>query len=290
MQTRDGRERYLQTRYSPTQTADGSFQGAIANVRDITSQKHEREQQMTFVSVISHELKTPVAIIKGYAGTLRRPDATWDSATIQDGLGVIEEEADRLNDLITNLLDVSRLQAGALHLMFAPFDLPPLAARIVHALAATASSEFNFELRFEPHLPLVLGDAERIRMVLTNLLTNAVKYSPQGGTIRVGGWAADDQVLVYVADQGIGIAPEDQERIFERFYRVEDSLSRTTQGVGLGLYLAQAIVQAHGSRLAVDSQPGRGSRFTFHLPVEHRQLPSADEAEPDPSAKARDRL
>ncbi len=279
MQTRDGRERFLQTRYSPTRSADGTFLGAIANVRDATAQKNEREQQMTFVSVISHELKTPVAIIKGYAGTLTRPDASWDAATIRDGLQVIEEEADRLNDLISNLLDVSRVQAGKFRLVFAPFALPPIAERIVQSIAATAGPAFSFELRFEPNLPLVYGDAERIRMVLINLLTNAVKYSPSGGTVRVGGWPEGEQVLVYVADQGIGIAPENHSQIFERFFRVESSMTRTTQGVGLGLYLAQAIVEAHGSTLAVEFAAGPWGAlcvlFAGRAPPAHRRQRSA---------------
>ncbi|HZG65120.1 MAG TPA: PAS domain S-box protein, partial [Herpetosiphonaceae bacterium] len=187
--TRDGRRRYLESRYSPTRGPNGEFLGAIANVRDVTAQKQEEQQQLTFISVISHELKTPVAIIKGYASTLRRPDATWDAATVDEGLGVIEEEADRLTELIANLLDVSRLQAGTLPLTFAPFALPALAERVVQGIAATAGEQFNWELRFPSKFPLVVGDENRIRMVLTNLLTNAVKYSPQGGTIRVGGWA-----------------------------------------------------------------------------------------------------
>lgn len=273
MTTRDGRRRYLQTRYSPTRGVDGAFLGAIANVRDITLQRNESEQQLTFVSVISHELKTPVAIIKGYASTLARPDARWDAETINQGLGVIEEEADRLDDLITNLLDVSRLQAGSLQLVFAPFELPPLVERVVKGLAATAGEQFTWELRFAPTFPLIYGDEARLRMVLTNLLTNAIKYSPNGGTIRIGGWAEDDRALVYVADQGIGIAPEDQERVFDRFVRVDNLSTRATQGVGLGLFLARAIVDAHGGNLTVESLPGRGARFVMRLPTRPRQLP-----------------
>ena len=272
MHTRDGRKRYLQTRYSPTTTADGAFGGAIANVRDITAQKRETDQQLTFISVVSHELKTPVAIIKGYADLLRRPDASWNEATVRDGLQIIEEEADRLNALLTNLLDVSRIQAGTLPLVFAPFALPAMVERVLQGIAATAGDQYMLEMRFAPQYPLVYGDEERIRMVVTNLLTNAVKYSPHGGTIRVGGWLEDEHALVYVADQGSGIAPENQTRIFERFYRVDDSLRRTTPGAGLGLFLAQAIVQAHGSRITVESQLGRGARFVFRLPIEHRQL------------------
>ncbi len=283
--TRDGRERYISSRYSPTYAPDGAFMGAIANVRDITARKLEEQQQATFISVISHELKTPVAIIKGYASTLRRPDADWDRATLQEGLAVIEEEADRLDTLIGNLLDVSRLQAGALPLQLGAVDLPALATRVVQGIAATASDAFEFQIRFPPHMPPVHADEERLRMVLANLLSNAVKYSPDGGIVRVGGWVEDNQAIVYVSDQGIGIAPEDQARIFERFYRVDNTLGRQTQGAGLGLYLARAIVEAHGGQLRVESQPGRGSRFIFTLPLERRRLPDETRTlEPQESA------
>lgn len=271
--TRDGRERYVSSRYSTTYGPDGEFLGAIANVRDVTARKLEEQQQATFISVISHELKTPVSIIKGYASTLRRPDANWDRATLHDGLQVIEEESDRLNALIGNLLDVSRLQAGGLRMHFGPVDLPSLAARVVQGIAATTTDAYEFQLRFPRVFPPVHGDEERLRMVLSNLLSNAVKYSPDGGVIRVGGWIENDRAVVYVADHGIGIAPEDQPLIFERFYRVDNRLGRETQGAGLGLFLARAIVEAHGGNLRVESQPGRGARFVFNLELEHRSLP-----------------
>jgi signal transduction histidine kinase len=117
-------------------------------------------------------------------------------------------------------------------------------------------------------------------MVLGNLLSNAIKYSPEGGVIRVGGWTEGDEAIVYVADQGVGIAPEDQQRIFERFYRVDNTLGRQTQGAGLGLYLARAIVEVHGGKLWVESQPGRGSRFMFTVPLELRSLPATSAVPP----------
>lgn len=282
--TRDGRERWIQSRYSPTVGVDGEFLGAIANVRDMTARKLEDQQQATFISIVSHELKTPVAIIKGYAGTLRRPDAEWDKAIIDDGLLVIEDEADRLDGLIANLLDVSRIQASSLPMHFGPVDLPALAARVVDGIKSTAPSTFRFQLRFPASFPPVYADAERIRMVLANLLSNAVKYSPDGGLIRVGGWIEDDRAVIFVADQGVGIAPEDQQRIFERFFRVDNSLGRRTQGAGLGLYLSRAIVRAHGGELHVESQPGRGSRFVFTLEPARRSLVAGEEHEADSDA------
>lgn len=275
--SRDGRERYIQSRYAPQVGEGQTFQGAIANVRDITDQKREEELQNTFVSVISHELKTPVSIIKGYAGTLGREDATWSEETLREGLHVIEAEADRLAHQIQDLLDVSRLQTGWIRLEMTDWSLPTLAQEVVRSFATQTDDRFVFELRFPDDLPPVHADYERVRMVLTNLVGNAVKYSPEGGTIRIGGRAEGDIAIIYVSDQGIGIAPEEQERIFERFYRVDNRLRRTTQGTGLGLYLARVIIKAHGGTISVSSQVGRGSRFVLTLPLARRQITVSDE-------------
>ncbi len=272
--SRDGRERYIQSRYAAQRSSTGAFLGAIANVRDITDQKREEQLQSTFISVISHELKTPVSIIKGYASTFQREDAAWTADAMREGFRVIEAEADRLARQIQDLLDVSRLQASGMRLELSDWALPELAASVVQAFAAQTSDRFTFELRFTDDLPPIHADYERIRMVLTNLISNAIKYSPHGGRIRIGGHPVPelDQAVVYVADQGEGIPPEEQERIFERFYRIDNRLRRTTQGAGLGLYLSRAIIEAHGGTIRVESQVGRGSRFIFTLPLARRQI------------------
>ncbi len=269
---RDGREFYIQSRYAPQRGIHDGFVGAIANVRDITEQKREEELQNTFVSIISHELKTPVSIIKGYAGTLRREDAQWSEETICDGLRVIEDEADRLAGQIQDLLDVSRLQTGWMRLELTDWWLPQLAKEVIQGFAAQAGEEFVFEMRFTDDFPPVHADYERIRMVLTNLVSNAIKYSPDGGTIRIGGQTEDEVAIIYVSDQGIGIPPEERERIFDRFYRVDNRLRREAQGTGLGLYLARAIVEAHNGKMSVKSHVGRGSRFVFTLPLGRRRI------------------
>lgn len=252
---------------------------AIANVRDITAQILEDQQQATFISVISHELKTPVSIIKGYAETLAREDANWDQATLRDGLQVIGEEADRLASQIGGLLEVSRLQAGGMRLELSDWPLPPLAEQVVERFAAQVDERFQFELRFPDDFPPVHADHERTRQVLENLISNAVKYSPEGGIIRVAGRAADDHAVVSVSDQGIGIPPEEQVKLFRRFYRVDNRLRRETQGAGLGLFLARALVEAQGGRIWVDSQPGRGARFSFTVPLATPQLVDSSEVE-----------
>jgi PAS domain S-box-containing protein len=263
--TPDGRRIHLGITYSVLRTPNGRLLEAIANVRDITRMKEAEEAKSTFFSIVSHELKTPVAIIKGYASTLRREDAQWEPQTLRHGLQVIEEESDRLDQHISSLLEASRIQAGGLRLNLAPMEIVSLAHKLVEEFR-TQTDQHTFQVEFSADFPTVWVDYERIRMVLANLLSNAIKYSPRGGTIRVGGWAEIDRAVVYVADQGIGIPASDVPQIFDRFYRVDNRLSRTTAGAGLGLYLCKAIVEAHGGDIWVHSEPGQGSTFFFSLP------------------------
>jgi signal transduction histidine kinase len=251
--------------YSPLYDKDGRLASIIANVRDITRFREADELKSTFVSVISHELKSPVAIIRGYADTLRREDAQWDTDTLRQGLAVIAEESDRLNKLIDNLLDASRLQASAFKLEISHLQVDKLAGKVTEEFRIR-SNEHMFTLDFPSDFPAVRGDIERLRQVLTNLLSNAVKYSPLGGLIRIGGWTDDAWIYIYVADEGIGIPKAEQEHIFERFYRAESPLTRRTEGAGLGLYLCKEVVEAHGGKIWVTSEPGKGAKFVFKLP------------------------
>ncbi|MFC2029600.1 ATP-binding protein [Chloroflexota bacterium] len=253
---------------TPLYDEDGDLSRVILNVVDITRFRQAEELKSTFVSVVSHELKTPVAVIKGYAETLRRDDAEWDRETMQESLDVITEEADHLTHLIDSLLEASRIQAGGLKLEPTDVLIPRLAHKVVDGFETQAgdAGPHTFELDFEPDFPAVWGDPERLREVLSNLVSNAVKYSPAGGTVWIGGRTDHTGVTVYVADQGIGIPPEEQNLIFDRFHRVESGLHRSTEGTGLGLYLVKAIIEAHGGRVSVESAPGRGSIFMFTLP------------------------
>jgi signal transduction histidine kinase len=265
LRRRDGSTVSVGMTYAPLLDRDGRLVNIIANVHDITRFREAEELKSTFISVVSHELKTPVSLIKGYAGTLRRQDARWDEKTLNESLAVIEEESDRLNELIDNLLDASRLQAGALPLKWGQVALDDLSRRVVNKLRPQ-SNKHQFVVDFPGDFPAVRGDEARLEQVLSNLLTNAIKYSPQGGDIHIGGRTFSDRVVVSVSDQGIGIAPAEQMRVFDAFYRVDDALTRRTQGTGLGLYLVKAVIEAHGGHVWVESEPGRGAVFSLSLP------------------------
>jgi PAS domain S-box-containing protein len=251
--------------YAPLFDREQRLVNLIANVRDITKFREAEELKSTFISIISHELKTPVALIKGYAETLRREDARWDSATVRDSLDVIAEEADRLAELIENLLDASRLQAGALKLSLTDVPLDQLTTRLVEKFK-TQSAKHTLSADFPPDFPLVPGDEERLMQVLSNLLSNALKYSPSGGRVQVRGRVEPGQVIISVSDEGPGIAAADLPRVFDRFYRADSDLTKRAKGAGLGLFLAKAIVEAHNGRIWVESALEHGTTFAFSLP------------------------
>lgn len=253
--------------YARIDDEGGNPVSLIANVRDISNFRKAEEMKNIFISVISHELKTPVALIKGYAETLRREDAEWDKGAYQEALTVIAEEADRLKALIDNLLAATKLQAEGMKLNLSDVRLDKILEQSVERFR-TQSDIHTLELDFPPEFPYVLADETRLRQVVDNLLSNAIKYSPKGGTIRVVGEVFPTYVQVSVSDEGVGIRADKLERVFDRFYRVDDDLTRSTQGTGLGLFLARAVVEAHGGRIWATSEPGKGSTFTFTLPLE----------------------
>ena len=254
-------------------SAKGEPMNGILNVRDLSREREQEEQRSTFISIISHELQTPIAIIKGYASTLARTDATFEPDTLHSRLVAIEEEADRLNKLVGNLLYASRIQAGGLQMEITALDLAPLIQGVVRRLKAKCP-DAEVTLAVPSNLPAVMADRERIEEVLQNLLDNAVKYSPQQARLAISCRVTGEEVIVSVSDAGMGIALRDQEQIFDRFHRAGDSRSRSAPGAGLGLYICRAIVEAHGGHIWVESTLRQGSTFLFSLPREEKaQLP-----------------
>jgi signal transduction histidine kinase len=241
----------------------GKFRNIIVSVRDITHFRTADEIKATFISIVSHELRTPVALIKGYASTLRRDDAKWDKRTISDSLAVIEEEADRLSRMVDDLLDASRLQAGGLSLNQADVAIPSLALRVSERFASQAPKH-HIVTDFPANFPVILGDENRIEQAISNLVSNALKYAAEG-EIKISGTVRPEQVIICVNDEGPGIEAKDLPHIFDRFYRSTNAVKQT-KGAGLGLYLARAIVEAHGGRIWADPKPDSGARICFSLP------------------------
>ncbi|MCY3799501.1 MAG: ATP-binding protein [Chloroflexi bacterium] len=265
LKRRDGMTLSIGITYAPLLTADGRLESIIANVRDITSFRKTQEMQSVFISTVHHELRTPIAIIKGYASTLGREDVEWDIQVIRENVAIIEDEADRLTDLVEDLLTASKIQAAReLRLNIADTDLRSIAMRSVARLES--QTKHPIVLSFADNFPLIPGDEIRLRQVIENLLTNAIKYSPEDSTITLGGRFTEKRVTVFVRDEGAGIANNEIDKVFERFYRVDDQLTSRTHGTGLGLYLVKTIVEAHGGEISVKSQIGSGSTFFFTLP------------------------
>ena len=242
---------------------------AVINVRDIRRLREIENLRSTFLSMLGHELQTPLSIIKGYTDTLARSDGKWDRSTLRHGLEVIEEECDRLSRLVNRLLLASRIETGTVTLKKDEVQLPAVASKVVRRLKATAGNH-TFELKFDPDFPVVYADTERVEEVITNLVDNAIKYSPLGGRVSITGAVDGDHVTITVEDDGVGIPQRDLERIFERFRRGDTSQVQKVRGVGLGLYICRSIVEAHGGRIRATSEPGKGSRFIFTLPLRDR--------------------
>ncbi|SRR6266540_662313 len=247
------------------QAATGIDQARLA-AATMAEKSRLEAMQSSFISVVSHELQTPVAIIKAYAGTLARPDAPWSCETVTRIAHTIEEECDRLYRLIADLLDLSRIQAGRVAMSIGPVDLADLAESVAER-NRTLSPTHNITTDFPPDFPIIQGDLEKLRQALANLVDNAIKYSPPDSPIVIGGRVEPEHVVLSVSDKGIGIPPDQRDLVFERFHRADTRLSRTTKGVGLGLYICKVIVEAHGGEIWVESPgPDQGSTFFIRLP------------------------
>jgi hypothetical protein len=216
------------------------------------------------ISAVSHEMRTPLTAMLGYIEFMI--DNRVDEVQTREYLGIVLEEAERLNELIDNFLDMQRLKARQEIGDYKSLDVRPLLEQAA-TLFASASNKYRITVDASAELPLIVGNDDDIRTVLDNLLSNAIKFSPKGGNIVVGARPEDGNVTLWVKDEGIGIPPEVQDRIFDPFYRVDNTARRTTGGTGLGLALVKKIVLAHGGRAWVESAVGKGSTFYVSLPI-----------------------
>ncbi|HBX68102.1 MAG TPA: hypothetical protein DEH25_01595 [Chloroflexi bacterium] len=233
-------------------------------LQDITNDYELDRMKSSLVSTVSHELRTPLAAIKGYVTTLLADDVDWEVTRQQEFLSVILRETDRLTETVNNLLDMSRIEAGSLTLSQTACTLDDIILSAVEHVNRYLGRQVEIEIA--PDLPLVHVDADCIEVVVRNLTENALKYSPDDQPVAVSASQVGDWVIVAVEDRGIGIPPDKAEDIFERFYRLENGLTRRKPGVGLGLAISRGFVQAHGGKIWIEPR-SVGTRILFSIPI-----------------------
>ncbi|RNB91408.1 sensor histidine kinase [Brevibacillus fluminis] len=219
------------------------------------------------ISLASHEFKTPITSIKGSVETLLRRDAQWDEEFKRELLEGVHEDIGRIQELIDEWLDISKIESGVLHVSLEPLRVRPIVEEAWRRLPKAQQEAAIFEADIPPHLPLIHGDKNRLEQVLVNLYTNALRYNQQQPHIRVTATGDERFVHIRVEDNGIGIAGDHLDKIFDRFYRVDVTASRLTGGTGLGLAISKGIMEAHHGRIAVESKEGTGSAFTLSVPL-----------------------
>lgn len=256
--------RHLSIRSDPVKDRTGKIVRVVHSVSDITQRKEVERMKNEFVSTVGHELRTPLASLRGFSELMLKRDFSEEKR--REFLTIIHKESGRLGKLINDLLDLQRIESGKQMYRLAPASMEQLLQEAA-ALFAASENGYQFRLEIPGPLPPVRADADRIRQVLANLISNAVKYSPQGGEVVVGARAQDAELLVWVSDQGVGISPEVLPKLFTKFYRGESGASRGIGGTGLGLALVKEIIELHRGRVWVESSPGRGSTFFFALPL-----------------------
>ena len=245
----------------------GSSVGAVAVLHDISELRRLERVRQDFVANVSHEFKTPLTAIQGFAETLLG-GALEDEKNNRRFLEIIRDQSIRLAQLTDDLLRLARIEAGKLELDFRPVPLAPLLDSLADTYTMRATrKQLALTIDCPPDVPDVQGDASLLREVLQNLLDNAMQYTPPGGSIELSAVHRDDQAVFTVSDTGVGIPLAAQERIFERFYRVDAARSREVGGTGLGLSISKHIVDAHGGKIWVESDMGSGSRFHFSIPL-----------------------
>jgi signal transduction histidine kinase len=261
-------ERTITASFTPVALTDEGPFNVVAVFRDITKEAEIDRMKSEFLSIAAHELRAPMTSIKGYSDMLLLGLAGEYEERQKQFLDTIKANVDRVMEMVNEFSEISRLETGDLRLDAKPLHIDKLVSEVVVSLRPQIEAkEINLTLEMPPDLPEVWGDRTRIIQVLTNLVTNAYKYTPRGGRIAIKAQGVDDSLQVDVADTGVGIAPQDQERLFTRFFRADHPEVRRVTGTGLGLSITKSIVELHGGHIWVKSQLGEGSTFSFTLPL-----------------------
>ena len=262
------RDRFLQLLLAPFDRGrEGG--GALVVIHDVTAQRKNEEMRREFVANVSHELRTPLTNIRSYAETLAESAEDIPPAMEKKFLGVILNESDRMTHIVQDLLTLSRLDSGRDDLKLGRFSFEAALQDLYNAVYMEAQRHAHtLKLELEPELPAIVADRERVLQVMMNIVSNSIKYTPDGGHITISAGRTEDRVWMVVDDDGIGIPPEDRSRIFERFYRVDKARSRQSGGTGLGLSIAKEIVNRHQGLLELQDKDGPGLALRLELKIE----------------------
>jgi len=266
---RDGRAHTYQALASPMSGIEGARHGVVTVLRDITARVELERMKTNFLSVVSHELKTPLHSIKGFVEIILLGKTGPVNELQRDFLGTVKEQTNQLQRLINDLLEFSRMEAGQIKLRMEPITVGDLVADVATKLGPQAANgKVSIMNQVAVNFATIEADPMRIEQVVTNLVDNAIKFTPPGGVINVHGREDAEMVELRISDSGIGIPLEEQQRIFDRFYQVDGGSNRLYKGTGLGLSICKHIVEHHGGRIWVESPgaDGQGATFCFRLP------------------------
>ena len=260
----------LEANITPILQSSGAITGAVMLLHDVSEWRRVERMRSDFVANVSHELRTPLTGLKGFAETLL-DGALADPETAREFVKIIKDEADRMERLVEDLLDLSRIEAKQTRLELKPVPVERVFRQVLNTFSARAAEagvtlSADEDAKTLPGL-VAMADEDRLKQVIINLVSNALQFTPAGGSISLRARRQGGRIVVAVEDTGVGIPPADVSRVFERFYRVDKTRSRQSGGTGLGLSIVRHLVEAHGGHVGVQSEVGRGSQFFFDIPL-----------------------
>ncbi len=266
MVAKNGRQWPISASAAPIRKNDGTMTGIVMVFRDVSQQREIDRMKSDFISSVSHELRTPLTSIKAYAETILH-DRNMTEETKIEFLEIINEESDRLTDLINDILEISRVESGTIQIVHKPVNISSLVSRTAAEMEYVAGKKkINLECNIDDNLPEMMGDENKIHSIISNLVNNAIKFTPENGRISVSAHLIKNELVIKISDTGMGIPKEDLPKIFVRFYRVHRP-GKQIQGTGLGLAIVKEIVIKHNGRIEVESEIDKGSTFTVYLPA-----------------------
>jgi len=276
--------RDLEVYSAPVTDREDRDLGRLHAFRDVTKEREAERIKDEFVSLVSHELRTPLTSIKGYVDLLIDGDAGEVTEEQKEFLEIVKSNSDRLVMLVNDLLDVSRIEAGRINLRLQPVDMADSINEVAMSLRPLMEQKRqSLRLELPKDLPQVMADRDRVAEIVTNLLSNAHKYTLEGGSVTVQAQVAGGEVQVEVSDTGVGMTPEERDKLFTKFFRAQNPATQDVSGTGLGLNIVKSLVDKQGGRIWVTSEPMKGSTFTFTIPIDGTQAPETTAAEAAPA-------